>query len=49
MHVQDSNGTVLITRVGRGWLYVPRAGWDAFTAAVKSGDYDAAESGHRVE
>ena len=41
MHVllQD-DGTVLVTRIGRGWLQVPRAAWAGFIAAVKRGDYD---------
>ena len=37
---QDAEGTVWVTRIGRGWLAVPPAVWDAFTAAVKRGDYD---------
>ena len=39
MHIQDDNGTVLITRIGCGWLRVPRTAWDAFTATVKRGDF----------
>ena len=41
MHVQARDGTVLVTRIGRGWLAIPRAAWDAFTAAVKRGDWPA--------
>ena len=40
MYARDNDGTVLITAVGRGWLRVPRAAWDALTAAVKRGDFD---------
>ena len=32
---QDADGGVCITRIGRGWVSVSRAAWDAFTAAVK--------------
>lgn len=38
------DGTILVTRIGSGWVTVPRDVWDAFTAAVKNGDYD-----HRKE
>ena len=41
MHVlRDADGTVYITRIGRGWVGVPAAAWDAFVAAVRRGDYD---------
>ena len=40
MRVQDQGGTVTVTRIGRGWLTVPRHAWEAFAAAVKRGDYD---------
>jgi hypothetical protein len=41
VHVwEDADGTVWVTRIGRGWVAVPRPVWDAFTARVKNGDYD---------
>ncbi len=40
MYVKDEDGTVLITRIGHGWLRIPHAAWAAFTTAVKRGDYD---------
>jgi len=40
MLVQDKDGTVLVTRIGRGWVTIPRDVWAAFVAAVKRGDYD---------
>lgn len=40
MHVHENDGIVLVTRIGRGWLRIPRSAWDAFTAAAKRGDFD---------
>jgi hypothetical protein len=40
MRAQRSNGTILITRIGRGWLFVKPAVWAEFAAAVKRGEYD---------
>ena len=41
-HILDNDGTILVTKAGCGWITVPRAVWEAFTAAVKRGDYDTA-------
>ncbi len=50
MHIiQDNDGAVLVTRIGRGWLQVPRDSWDAFTAAVRRGDYDTPTPPPRAE
>ena len=38
--LQQEDGTILVTAIGRGWLAVPRDAWDIFTAAVKRGEYD---------
>ena len=32
---QDEDGTVVVTRIGRGRHRVPGTAWDAFTEAVK--------------
>jgi hypothetical protein len=36
----DEDGAVWVTRIGRGWIAVPPAVWEKFTAKVKRGDYD---------
>jgi DNA-binding XRE family transcriptional regulator len=48
-HVQGNDGTILVTRIGKGWLFVPAGAWSAFTAAVKRGDYDPPERPLRKE
>jgi hypothetical protein len=42
MHIHDDDGVVLVTATGRGWIFVPRTAWQAFTAAVKHGELNPA-------